>query len=102
MRNSRGPPLPGAFHEAVAKGRRDVEARLERLAAPARAAGFSASVRVETGDPSFSILCRAESDGNGLVVVARKTSGTGPSSLSTAAYRMVKHAPVPVLVVPGG
>ncbi|HEU5074098.1 MAG TPA: universal stress protein [Polyangiaceae bacterium] len=95
-----GPPLPGAFHEAVAKSRRDAELRLERLAAPARAAGFSTAVRVETGDPSFSILCRAEDDANGLVVVSRKTSASGPSSLSTPAYRMVKHAPVPVLVVP--
>lgn len=97
-----GPPLPGAFHDAVAKGRHDVEARLERLASPLRAAGFSTSVRVETGDPSFSILCRAESDANGLVVVSRQTRGHGPGSLSTCAYRMVKHAPVPVLVVPGG
>lgn len=96
-----GPPLPGAFHEAVAKGRRDVEARLERLAAPLRVAGFSTSVRVETGDPSFSILCRAETSANGLVVVSRRTRGHGPSSLATPAYRMVKHAPVPVLVVPG-
>lgn len=96
-----GPPLPGAFHEAVAKGRKDAEARLERLAEPVRAAGFPTSVRVETGDPSFSILCRAESNANGLVVVAREQGGTGSHALSTAAYRMVKHAPVPVLVVPG-
>jgi len=91
-----GPPLPGAFHEAVAKGRRDVQARLERLASPLRSAGYATSVRVETGDPSFSILCRAEANANGLVVVARHAAG----SLSTCAYRMVKHAPVPVLVVP--
>lgn len=97
-----GPPLPGAFHEAVAKGRRDAADRLERLTVPARAAGFSTSVRVETGDPSFSILCRAETDAHGLVVVSRQTRKHGPSSLSTPAYRMVKHAPVPVLVVPGG
>ncbi|HEY6725607.1 MAG TPA: universal stress protein [Polyangiaceae bacterium] len=97
-----GPPLPGAFHDAVAKGRRDVKARLERLASPLRAAGFATSVRVETGDPAFSILCRAESNANGLVVVARQTRRDAPSSLSTPAYRMVKHAPVPVLVVPGG
>lgn len=96
-----GPPLPGAFHEAIARGRHDAEGRLERLAAPAKAAGFSTSVRVETGDPSFSILCRAESNANGLVVVAREQGGTGSHALSTAAYRMVKHAPVPVLVVPG-
>jgi nucleotide-binding universal stress UspA family protein len=96
-----GPPLPGAFHEAVANSRRDAEARLERLAAPLRAAGLSTSVRVETGDPSFSILCRAEASANGLLVVSRKTGGHGTSALSTTAYRMVKHAPVPVLVVPG-
>jgi nucleotide-binding universal stress UspA family protein len=96
-----GPPLPGGFHEAVAKSRREVESRLERLSEPMRHAGFSTSVRVETGDPSFSILCRAETNSNGLLVVSRKTRATGRSSLSTAAYRMVKHAPVPVLVVPG-
>lgn len=95
-----GPPLPGGFHEAVAKSRHELERRLERLAEPMTSAGFSTSVRVETGDPSFSILCRAETNSNGLLVVSRKTSATGRSTLSTAAYRMVKHAPVPVLVVP--
>ena len=95
-----GPPLPGGFHEAVAKSRHDIESRLERLAEPLTNAGFSTSVRVETGDPSFSILCRAETNTNGLLVVSRKTSPNGRSTLSTAAYRMVKHAPVPVLVVP--
>jgi len=95
-----GPPLPGGFHEAVMRSRRDIEARLEHVAAPLAAAGFSTSVRVETGDPSFSILCRAETNANGLVVVARKTSASGAGTLSTPAYRMVKHAPVPVLIVP--
>lgn len=95
-----GPPLPGGFHEAVAKSRREIEARLERLAAPLASAGFATSVRVETGDPSFSILCRAETNANGLVVVARKSNASGAGTLSTPAYRMVKHAPVPVLVVP--
>jgi nucleotide-binding universal stress UspA family protein len=95
-----GAPLPGGFHEAVAKSRHGLELRLERLAEPITRAGFSTSVRVETGDPSFSILCRAETNANGLLVVSRKTGLHGRSSLSTAAYRMVKHAPVPVLVVP--
>ena len=94
-----GPPLPGGFHDAVTKSRREVEERLERLAEPARAAGFATSVRVETGDPSFSILCRAETNANGLVVVSRKAHASG-ASLATPAYRMIKHAPVPVLVVP--
>ena len=95
-----GPPLPGGFHEAVARSRHDIEARLERLTAPLVSAGHATSVRVETGDPSFSILCRAETNANGLIVVARKTSASGTGTLSTPAYRMVKHAPVPVLIVP--
>jgi len=94
-----GPPLPGSFRDAVAKSRHEVEARLERLAEPARASGFATAVRVETGDPSFSILCRAETNANGLVVVARKAQASG-AALATPAYRMIKHAPVPVLVVP--
>jgi nucleotide-binding universal stress UspA family protein len=56
---------------------------------------------VETGDPSFSILCHVENNLHGLVVVSRKAGPDGFGPLSTPAYRIVKHSPVPVLVVPG-
>lgn len=96
-----GPPLPGDFHEALEQVRRDKLEELERLAGPLREQGFTTNVRVETGDPSFSILCRVEQNPNHLVVVARKRRPVGRGALSTSAFRMVKHCPVPVLVVPG-
>lgn len=95
-----GPPLPGSFREAVRHSREAIRDRLAILTAHAAEQGFPTSVRVETGDPSFSILCRIESGAHDLVAVSRKTGRDGRGKLSTPAYRMVKHAPVPVLVVP--
>jgi len=96
-----GPPLPGAFQQAVQRRREELEAELRRLAEPIEREGFATSIRVESGNPSFSILCRLETDPSGLVVVSRKTRADGQGALATPAYRMLKHSPVPVLVVPG-
>jgi nucleotide-binding universal stress UspA family protein len=95
-----GPPLPGAFHAALQQRREELRDELLRLAEPALLEGFVASVQVETGDPSFSMLCRVENKRNELVVVSRKPTGNDRGYLANTAYRMVKHSPVPVLVVP--
>lgn len=95
-----GPPLPGSFNEAVRQSGEAIRDRLAMLTHRAAEKGFPTTVRVETGDPSFSILCRVESGTHDLVAVSRKTGRDGRGQLSTPAYRMVKHAPVPVLVVP--
>lgn len=95
-----GPHPPGGFHEAIEHKRREQAAGLTDLAQPLAKAGFEISVQVETGDPSFTILCRLESNRNHLAVIARKTLANGVGVLSTPAYRLVKHSPVPVLVVP--
>jgi nucleotide-binding universal stress UspA family protein len=94
------PGLPAGFHEAVKRTRDKLIERFDRFVSPLRAAGVETSVVVETGDPSFSILCRAEATQSDLMVIGRKTLHNGTGLLSTPAYRMVKHAPVPVLVVP--
>ena len=96
-----GPRPPGSFQAMLETSLAHVRQRLETLAAPLRSKGLSAAVDVETGDPSFAILCRVEQNLNGLIVMARKTMPNGRGSLSTPAYRMVKHSPVPVLIVPG-
>lgn len=98
---SLGPPTPGAFHEAVEQKRRELEAQFTRLAHTIEEQGFTSSVRVETGDPSFTLLCCIDQHPTGLVVVARKTRLESLEALSTPALRLVKHSPVPVLVVPG-
>ena len=95
-----GPPLSGAFQDAVQRRSEELRVELGRRAETAKSEGFQTSVHVVTGDPSFSILCHLESKPNGLVVVSRKTGGHDPGHLGTPAYRMVKHSPVPVLVVP--
>lgn len=81
--------------------REELGDQLARLAEPVAREGFGTSVSVEAGDPSFNLLCRLERDPPGLVVVSRKTRPDGKGVLSTPAYRMLKHSPVPVLVVPG-
>ena len=98
---SLGPPVPGAFHEAVEEKRRKLEEHFTRLARTIEQQGFTTSVRVETGDPSFALLCRLDQHPTGLVVISRKTRAEGLEALSTPALRLVKHSPVPVLVVPG-
>jgi nucleotide-binding universal stress UspA family protein len=98
---SMGPPLPGAFQELIRQRRKVLDEQLTRLAEPVAREGFATSVSVEAGDPSFNLLCRLERDTPGLVVVSRKMRADGRGVLSTPAYRMVKHSPVPVLVVPG-
>ncbi len=96
-----GPRLPASFQDALRESREEICTHLDRFAQRLRLAGFKPAIRVETGDPSFSILCRLESNPNGLVVVSRKSPSDRAPSLSNPAYRMVKHSPVPVLVVPG-
>lgn len=95
-----GPPRPGAFHAAVEQRRQQLCAQLAELAEPAGRMGFTTAIRVETGDPSFCLLNRIETGSTDLVVVSRKLRTRGAVGLSTPAYRLVKHSPVPVLVVP--
>lgn len=93
-------PGPPGFQEALQESRHEVRKRLARLAGRLEQRGFDTSIKVETGDPAFAILCRLEAIKSGLVVVCRKTPPGGSAGLTTPVYRTVQHSPVPVLVVP--
>ena len=93
-------PGPPGFHEALLEGRHEVRKKLARLAGRLEKRGFDTSIRVETGDPAYAILCRLEASRSGLVVVCRKTPAAGEAGLSVPVYRAVQHSPIPVLVVP--
>ena len=96
-----GPPVPGAFHEAVRHRREELREQMAQVAKAAEQEGFATSVRVETGDPTYCALSRLECERSGLVVVSRKVRADGRGVLAPPAYRLLKHSPVPVLVVPG-
>jgi nucleotide-binding universal stress UspA family protein len=94
-----GPPGT-TFHQALRDSSEEVGEQLKVLGQGLEQEGFLVSVRVDTGDPVQSVLCRLETTPNDLVVLSRTTFPDGQGQLSDHAYAMVQKSPVPVLIIP--
>lgn len=94
------PSLPDASLAPITESRAELRRRLEQLTARLHERGFKSSVELKRGEPSSALMYELESGPNDLVVFARGAPGSSLAALSTPAQRLLRHAPVPVGIVP--
>ncbi len=82
--------------EHMTARRRDVEEQLAGIAA--EAAGMNVSCVVREGQPSAAILGAAKEAGGDLIMIASHKPGLSDYFIGSTAARIVRHAPVSVLV----
>jgi nucleotide-binding universal stress UspA family protein len=96
------PNVPRDADEAIVRG---ASLRLEELAAPLRSAGLSVATRARIGDVCDEILSVTEDDRvSALVMGTHGRDGLARALVGSVAERVLRRAPVPVVVVraPGG
>jgi nucleotide-binding universal stress UspA family protein len=80
--------------------REDVDATLERAAAPMRNAGVSVELHAREGDPADAILDVAEEQGADLIVVGNKgMTGAKRFLLGSVPNKVSHHAPCSVMII---
>jgi nucleotide-binding universal stress UspA family protein len=104
-------PIPGfAFPETVVPAPPDVveqlvaenRARLDELAARARAAGVPAEIAQAPGAPHAELLRRAAEGFDLLVLGTHGRTGPSHALLGSVAERVVRKSPIPVLTIRSG
>jgi nucleotide-binding universal stress UspA family protein len=80
--------------------REDVEATLEEVAAPAKAAGLTVGTHARQGDPADAILDVAEETSADLIVIGNKgMTGARRFLLGSVPNKISHHAPCSVLII---
>ncbi|MCH8466438.1 MAG: universal stress protein [Roseinatronobacter sp.] len=82
--------------EHMAARRRDVDAQLAAIAAEAE--GMTVETVIREGQPSASILGAAQEAGADLIMIASHKPGLSDYFIGSTAARIVRHAPISVLV----
>ncbi|MCU0313096.1 MAG: universal stress protein [Solirubrobacteraceae bacterium] len=80
--------------------REDVEATLDEVAEPARAAGLTVGTHARQGDPADAILDVAEETDADLIVIGNKgMTGARRFLLGSVPNKISHHAPCSVLII---
>jgi universal stress protein F len=82
--------------EHMSARRRDVQDQLEAIAA--EGAGMNVSCVVREGQPSAAILGAAKEADGDLIMIASHKPGLSDYFIGSTAARIVRHAPISVLV----
>jgi nucleotide-binding universal stress UspA family protein len=88
----------GLYEELIGELRQDLEHKFEDQLAPIRASGVTVELEIVDG-PAVPVIENATRDGDVVIMTSHGRGGIGRWVIGSVAEKLVRHCPVPVILV---